>query len=47
LPADDKDDLVAFNVSHAGDWTVIAAQQILPGCSAPDLGVDIMPSTDR
>jgi phosphopantetheinyl transferase len=39
--------LVEFNVSHAGAWTVIAAEQIQPGGGALDLGVDLMPTTDR
>lgn len=47
MVAEGEKPLVEFNVSHAGAWTVIAAEQILHGMSAPDLGVDIMPTTDR
>ena len=35
-------------MSHAGAWTLIAAEQILPdGTDTVDLGVDVMPTTDR
>jgi phosphopantetheinyl transferase len=38
---------IEFNVSHAGAWTVIAAEQVPQVGTALELGVDIMPTKDR